>query len=98
MEDKPPAKDTLEMGEVVVAAEVVEAPITMEVEEHTAVPTVSTEANNDKISVKGVAVGAKERCPKGTKKYAPVGPDCYTQEQIDEWQASRKARQTKKIK
>jgi hypothetical protein len=30
------------------------------------------------------------RCPKGTKRYAPVGPDCYTQEQIEEWQRSRK--------
>jgi hypothetical protein len=83
MEDKPPAKDTLEMGEVTVAAEVV-------IEEPKPTQPLTDE-------IKGVAVGAKERCPKGTKKYAPVGPDCYTQEQIDAWQAAKKARQTKKI-
>ncbi len=92
MEDKPPAKDTMDMGEVTVAAEVVEQPRVPEEPALTAV--VKDDSGN--AEVKGVAVGAKERCPKGTKRYAPVGPNCYTQEEIDAWQAARKARQTKK--
>ncbi len=34
----------------------------------------------------------KERCPKGTKRYAPVGKDCYTQAYIDSWQQARKTK------
>jgi hypothetical protein len=98
MEDKPPAKDTLELGEVTVAAEVVEQPHVQEEKEEVPVATVAAEpvAATAEPVVKGIAVAANERCPKGTKKYAPVGPDCYTQEQIDQWQAARKAKQTRK--
>jgi hypothetical protein len=93
MEDKPAAKDTLEMGEVVVAAEVVEQP-NIPAEDEKPVATVAVAVEEKEI--KGVAVAAKERCPKGTKRYAPVGPNCYTQDEIDAWQAARKTRQTKK--
>jgi len=34
-------------------------------------------------------VEKKARCPKGTKRYAPVGDECYTQEYIDEWQRTK---------
>jgi hypothetical protein len=27
-------------------------------------------------------------CPKGTRRYAPIGSECYTQAYIDEWQAT----------
>lgn len=27
-------------------------------------------------------------CPKGTRRYAPMGSECYTQQQIDEWQST----------
>ena len=27
-------------------------------------------------------------CPRGTRRYAPMGSECYTQEQIDEWQTT----------
>lgn len=37
----------------------------------------------------GVVGEKKERCPKGKKRYAPVGDGCYTQAEIDEWQAKR---------
>ena len=29
------------------------------------------------------------RCPKGTKRHKPIGPDCYTQEQIDQWKINK---------
>ena len=52
------------------------------------------EARADKAAAR-----APERapCPKGTKRYAPVGPDCYTQEYIEAWQqARREAKSNKK--
>jgi NAD-dependent DNA ligase len=36
------------------------------------------------------------RCPKGTKRYAPVGPDCYTQEYIDAWQSARRDKSSRR--
>lgn len=35
-------------------------------------------------------------CPKGTKRYAPVGPDCYTQEYIEAWQSARRDQSARK--
>lgn len=39
-----------------------------------------------------------QRCPKGTKRYAPVGPDCYTQEYIDAWQSARRDQSSRRDK
>ena len=30
----------------------------------------------------------KAKCPKGTRRYAPIGSECYTQAYIDEWKAT----------
>ena len=29
----------------------------------------------------------KQRCKKGTKKYKPLGPDCYSEEEINNFKS-----------
>lgn len=60
---------------------------------------VSAAALNPEMSAKEAdekpSTSVKEKkCPKGTKKYAPMGDGCYTQEQIDAFKLNK----TKKVK
>lgn len=94
-------REAMEVGEVVVPAallQVTQADFEPKEPEETKEQNKEKETNKSEEPKEiGVKVAAKERCPKGTKRYAPVGPDCYTQEEIDAWQAARKNK-TKKNK
>jgi hypothetical protein len=48
---------------------------------------LAAEASPDEEYILPVKQRAKP-CPRGTRRYAPMGSECYTQAQIDEWQAT----------
>ena len=43
-----------------------------------------------KAEAKAQPNAVNPRCSNGTKRHKPIGPDCYTQEQIDQWKNARK--------
>jgi hypothetical protein len=67
-------------------------------EEKEQAKTVKEQAKAEKAQAKAQAKAEAKaqtnavnpRCSKGTKRHKPIGPDCYTQEQIDQWKNARK--------
>lgn len=94
VEDKRDAKEAAEVGEVIVSAATLNPSMSEKLKEQEKIKEKEKLKEKESEKEKKASEKQEKKCPKGTKKYAPIGSGCYTQEEIDTFKLNK----TKKVK